>query len=50
MAVVKAILAPKVEFSGELHPNADEYATLHARAHSGCFIANSVKTVVELKL
>jgi organic hydroperoxide reductase OsmC/OhrA len=50
MAVVKATLAPKVTFSGDKRPNADEYATLQARAHASCFIANSVKTQVELKL
>ncbi len=50
MAVVKAVLAPKVVFSGEKQPNADEYKTLHDRAHAACFIANSVKTVVELQL
>lgn len=50
MAVVKATLAPKVAFSGTKQPNAEEYAALHARAHAACFIANSVKTLVELKL
>lgn len=50
MAVVKATLAPKVTFSGDKRPNADEYAALQARAHAACFIANSVKTQVELKL
>lgn len=49
MAVVKAILAPKVTFSGDKKPNADEYKTLHERAHAACFIANSVKTAVELR-
>ena len=50
MAVVKAILAPKVVFSGDKQPSADEFKTLHERAHAACFIANSVKTVVELRL
>jgi organic hydroperoxide reductase OsmC/OhrA len=50
MAVVKAILAPKVAFSGDKQPTADEYKSLHERAHAGCFIANSVKTVVEFRL
>lgn len=50
MAVVKATLAPKVTFSGDKRPNADEYAALQARAHAACFIANSVKTQVELRL
>jgi len=49
MAVVKAILAPEVSFSGAKQPSADEYAKLHERAHQACFIANSVKTSVEVK-
>ena len=50
MAVVKAILAPKVAFSADKQPSADEYAKLHERAHQACFIANSVKTQVEVKI
>ena len=50
MAVTKAILAPKVTFSGDKQPTSDEYAKLHERAHQACFIANSVKTQVEVKL
>jgi len=49
MAVVKAILEPKVTFSGDKQPTAEEYAKLHERAHQACFIANSVKTQVEVK-
>jgi len=49
MAVVKATLAPKVSFSGDKQPTADEYAKLHERAHQACFIANSVKTIVEVR-
>jgi organic hydroperoxide reductase OsmC/OhrA len=50
IAVVKAILAPKVVFSGAKKPSADEYTRLHERAHAACFIANSVKTQVEFRL
>jgi len=50
IAVTKAILAPKVTFSGDAQPTAEEYANLHERAHQACFIANSVKTAVEVKL
>ncbi|MEO8803320.1 MAG: OsmC family protein [Rudaea sp.] len=50
MAVVKVVLAPKVEFSGEKRPTAEEYTQLHNRAHNACFIANSIKAEVELKL
>jgi len=47
-AVVKAILAPNVAFSGDKRPSAEDYAKLHERAHQACFIANSVKTIVEV--
>jgi organic hydroperoxide reductase OsmC/OhrA len=49
MAVTTATLAPTVAFSGDKQPDATEYAALHARAHSACFIANSVRTAVELR-
>lgn len=48
-AVVQATLAPRVTFSGDKRPTADEYAKLHERAHAACFIANSVKTVVDVR-
>jgi organic hydroperoxide reductase OsmC/OhrA len=50
MAVVKAVLAPKVTFAGDKQPSREDYAKLHERAHAACFIANSVKTDVEISL
>jgi organic hydroperoxide reductase OsmC/OhrA len=50
IAVVMATLAPKVTFAGDKRPTAEEYAKLHERAHHACFIANSVKTQVEVKI
>src|SRR3569832_2568176 len=47
-AVVHAALNPRVTFGGDRQPSADEYANLHERAHSACFIANSVRTVVDV--
>lgn len=44
--VLKAVLSPKVAFSGAKHPTAEEYRQLQERAHAACFIANSVKTEV----
>lgn len=49
MAVIEATLAPRVAFSGEKQPTPDEYAKLHERAHAACFIANSVRTHVQVK-
>jgi len=50
MAVTQATLSPKVVFSADRQPSAEDYAKMHARAHAGCFIANSVKTKVEVRL
>jgi organic hydroperoxide reductase OsmC/OhrA len=46
MVITRVVLKPKVNFSGEKHPAADDYRKLHERAHSACFIANSVKSEV----
>lgn len=48
MAVTKATLRPKTTFSGEKQPTAQELAHMHHTAHEGCFIASSVKTVVDV--
>lgn len=50
MAVVRAVLAPRVAFGGDKQPSAEDYAKMQERAHAACFIANSVKTAVELRL
>ena len=50
MVVDRAALAPRVTFSGDKQPSPEEYSKLHERAHAACFIANSVKTVVEVRL
>ena len=50
MAVTRAVLSPKVRFGGDKQPSAEDYAAMQQRAHAGCFIANSVKTAVELRL
>ena len=49
MAMTRVILRPRVEFSGEKRPGADEIADLHHRAHDACFIANSVTTEVTVE-
>ena len=50
MAVIQATLSPKVVFSPDHQPSAEDYAKMHERAHAGCFIANSVKTRVDVRL
>ncbi len=39
-----ATLHPKITYSGNKQPTAEQIQHLHHRAHEQCFIANSVKT------
>lgn len=50
MAVTRVTLAPKVKFGGDKQPSREDYVKMQERAGAACFIANSVKTAVELKL
>lgn len=47
MAMTEVRLSPQVSFSGNA-PSPEQLAQLHERAHRGCFIANSVKTPVQV--
>jgi organic hydroperoxide reductase OsmC/OhrA len=49
LAVTRAILRPKIRFSGSQSPSAEELSKLHEQAHQQCFIANSVLTVVTVE-
>ena len=42
-------LDPKIEWSGETKPTAEEIAAMHHEAHEGCYIANSIKSEVVVK-
>ena len=44
--VSRVTLDPKIAWSGENRPSAEEVAALHHRAHEECFLANSVMTEV----
>ena len=48
LAMTKVVLDPKIKYSGET-PSKEQEAEIHHLAHEACFIANSVKTVVEIK-
>ena len=39
-------LRPRIVFSGDRQPGAEEIEALHHRAHEDCYIANSVRTEV----
>ena len=46
LAITKVELHPKIKWSGEKEPTAEELEKIHHAAHENCFIANSVKTEV----
>ncbi len=48
--VTRITLRPVARFSGEKQPNPQALNRLHERAHKGCFIANSIKAVVDVEL
>ncbi|HVR39907.1 MAG TPA: OsmC family protein [Thermoanaerobaculia bacterium] len=49
LAITRVTLNPNVQFA-ERTPTREEHEVLHHRAHEECFLANSVKTVVEVVL
>lgn len=49
ISVTRATLRPRVEFAEGLAPDAETLTKLHEQAHRGCFIANSVKTVIAIE-
>ncbi len=44
--ISRVTLAPQITYTGDKQPTPEELAKLHAAAHHGCFIANSVKTEI----
>ncbi len=46
MAITRITLQPKVVFSGDKQPSAEDIVKLHERAHAHCFIANSIRAEV----
>jgi organic hydroperoxide reductase OsmC/OhrA len=47
--ISRVTLAPQITYTGDKQPTPEELAKLHAAAHHGCFIANSVKTEIVVK-
>jgi organic hydroperoxide reductase OsmC/OhrA len=47
--IPRVTLRPRIVFSGARAPTQPELDDLHHKAHEACFIANSVKTRVEVK-
>jgi organic hydroperoxide reductase OsmC/OhrA len=48
-AMTSVTLHPRIAFSGEKLPTAEELEQLHHKAHEECYIANSVKTEVRVE-
>lgn len=46
--VTRAVLRPKVKFSGET-PTEDKIRLIHEKSHKNCFIANSVNTKISVE-
>jgi organic hydroperoxide reductase OsmC/OhrA len=50
LAITRITLRPKVEFSVDRAPSAEELQSLHNSAHDECYIANSLKSEVVVEL
>jgi organic hydroperoxide reductase OsmC/OhrA len=46
LAITVVTLRPRVLFTGDRVPTANEFESMHHRAHDQCFIANSIKSEV----
>lgn len=49
LAITRVILRPRLKFSGEKQPTAQELEEMNHAAHEQCFIANSVKTEIKVE-
>ena len=49
LAITRVILRPRIVFGGQTPPTSEQITALHERAHSDCFIANSVTTDVTVE-
>jgi organic hydroperoxide reductase OsmC/OhrA len=47
--VTRVTLRPRVAFTGDKRPTAEEVDALHHQAHEACYIANSVKSEVVIE-
>ena len=49
LALIRTTLKPRVTFADGTALSNEDFEQLHARSHAECFIANSVKTRVEIR-
>ena len=49
MNISKVILRPEITFSSDRRPTGEQIDKMHHRSHDLCFIANSVRTEIEIR-
>ena len=49
VSITHITLRPKIVFSGEQQPTADELAHLHHESHEECYIANSLRAEISIE-
>ena len=49
MQMTRVVLRPQINFTGQTQPTPEQLADLHHRSHELCFIANSVKTPIDVE-
>ena len=49
LAITRVMLRPRLKFSGDKQPTAEEIEEMNHMAHEQCFIANSVKTEITIE-
>ena len=49
LAITSVTLHPRVRFGGGLAPTAEELGRMHEAAHGRCFIARSVRSVIQVR-
>ncbi|HJU70426.1 MAG TPA: OsmC family protein [Paucimonas sp.] len=49
VAMTRITLRPKIMFSGDHLPSAEEIAAMHHQAHEQCYIANSLKADIVIE-
>jgi organic hydroperoxide reductase OsmC/OhrA len=50
MSMTRVTLRPRIVFSGDHVPSTADIASMHDEAHHACYIANSVKTTIGVKM
>lgn len=49
MAITRIRLSPRISFTGDAVPDADQIDKIHASAHRNCFIANTINAQVSVE-